>query len=83
MLRNTMESRDATDRQTMRALPTEPLEILRYALSEIEQGIRREGKVPSIVRVSQIVNEGITFLEAETARVKGPQSSCSQQDTLL
>ena len=65
MLLNTIEGCDATDRQTMRALPTEPLEILRYALRELEQGIRREGEVPSIVHVSQVVNEGITFLEAE------------------
>ena len=54
MLRDTMESQATTGRQSMPALPTEPLEILRYALSEVDQTVCREREAPSIVSVSHI-----------------------------
>jgi hypothetical protein len=69
MLRDTMESQATTGRQSMPALPTEPLEILRYALSEVDQTVCREREAPSIVSVSHILIEEISFLEAKAARV--------------
>ena len=49
MRRDTRETYAATGRQTMRPLPTEPLEILGYALSEVEQTVCPADEVTSIV----------------------------------
>ena len=46
MLRDTMESQAATGRQSMPALPTESLEILPYALREVDQTVCRERGSP-------------------------------------
>ena len=73
MLRDTMEMHAATGRQTMRPLPTEPLEILRYALSEVEQTAYPGDEVPSIVWIRNILNEGITHLKAEPPSVSREQ----------
>jgi hypothetical protein len=62
---NTNEDRAATERQTMRPLPKEPVEILRYALSELARTTCPEA--PSVVHLRRDLIEGITFLEAETA----------------
>ena len=66
MQRDTLGNWAATDRQKMRPLPKEPVEILRYALSELEQTMSPE--TPSIVHVRHTLIEGITFLETEAAR---------------
>jgi len=69
MLHNTMESWADTSRQTMRALPTEPLEILLYSLGELEQTVRPDDETLSLVRVRNTLNEGIAFLRAAADRV--------------
>ncbi|HUD57780.1 MAG TPA: hypothetical protein VMR02_21305 [Terracidiphilus sp.] len=66
MLRDTLGNWATTDRQKMRPLPKEPVEILRYALSELEQTMCPE--TSSIVHVRHTLIEGITFLETEAAR---------------
>jgi hypothetical protein len=66
MLRDTLRNWATPDRQEMRPLPKEPVEILRYALSELEQTMCPE--TPSIVHVRHTLIEGITFLETEAAR---------------
>ena len=69
MLRDTREMHPATGRQTMRPLPTEPLEMLRYALSEVEQTVCPANEVPSIVWTRDILKEGIILLKTERASV--------------
>ncbi|MDR3797485.1 MAG: hypothetical protein P4K93_05010 [Terracidiphilus sp.] len=54
-------------RQTMRALPTDPLEILLYALGEVEQTVWHDDEFPSLVGVRNILNGGITLLRAGAA----------------
>ncbi|MDR3753132.1 MAG: hypothetical protein P4K78_04740 [Terracidiphilus sp.] len=63
----TMESQAAVSRQTMRALPTDPLEILLYALGEVEQTVWHDDEFPSLVGVRNILNGGITLLRAGAA----------------
>ena len=60
---DTTERRLLTGRQ--HPLPTGPLEILRYALNQVEQTAYPDDEVPSIVRTRNILNEGIIFLKAE------------------
>jgi hypothetical protein len=69
MLCDTMENRAATGCRRMRPLPTEPLEILRHALGEVEQTVCPDDEAPSVVWIRNILNEGIAFLRAEAARV--------------
>jgi len=77
MLRDTIGSRAATGRQTMRPLMTEPIEILRYALSELEQTMCTEDEASSFIYLRQILNEGIIFLQQ-----RRPRSSSRQRQLL-
>jgi len=68
-MHGTMESQADVSCQTVRALPTEPLEILFYALGEVEQTMRHDDESPSLVWLRDILNEGIASLIAGAAKV--------------
>jgi hypothetical protein len=66
---DTTQNRAVPGCRRMRPLPTEPLEILRYALGELEQTACPDDEAHSTVWIRNILNEGIAFFGAEAAGV--------------